>query len=532
MKRKPVKMKMLLLIGLCLLLFAAGCSKSNTTSTPSNSNTPSPSATPSASSSPDASGEPASNGPGEIAGGRPVTLLVDLHGWMPTINTEPTAENPTVFRSTQLIADEFMKMHPNVKIEWARTKPVGGLGGEVAEWLTTQVSAGTAPAITFTWGNAYQERGWYESLDADLDTPNQYLEGNTKWRDLFPSYLMQNRELVDAKNHVVAIPFALYSGPPTGYYINEDLFKAYNLEPPKTWEEQFEVAKVFKENGIIPFMPWGFFKSIELSHWNLAFSVGPSFAGALMDQTDYNKDGQIELAENIRAAKAGLFNPVEHAYARELYTELKRFYNEFLTPGWQTTDYTQMWNEGKVAMKEEGVWALPGENGNMERAFKFNLIPPPLMTEFASDDIKPLKIEFTEKGPFQPGPDLSLNILTPIVEKNPDMREAAVAFLKFLTIPENVSLAVIEQGAALGAVKGSEIPPLLNDWMNNQFPIVPQASWPGAFTDELSVAIHKEFELWVLGQTTDDVFFGKINDIQQKSADAAITSMKIDTTGW
>lgn len=261
----------------------------------------------------------------------------------------------------------------------------------------------------------------------------------------------------------------------------------------------------------------GLLQKIELSHWNIQFSVGPAYAGAIMDKTDYNKDGQIELAENIRAVKEGLYSPQEHDYAKEVYTELKRFYKDFLSPGWQDTDYTKLWNEGKVAMKEEGVWALPAENGNMERKFEFGLIPPPLVTEFTAKDIEPMKIEFTEKGPFQPGPDLSLNILKPVIENNPDLREAAVAFLKFLTLPENVSMAVVEQGAALGAVRGSEIPPLLNDWMNNQFPIVPKANWPGAFTDEQSVLMHKEFELWVLDKSSDETFFKKINDIQQKA---------------
>jgi raffinose/stachyose/melibiose transport system substrate-binding protein len=526
-KHNSRKAGMILSICLSFALVVSGCTGNNSKNEGQSSPSSSTPASSAASSSPEAS-----SGPKQIAEGRPVKLAVDLHGWMPTLNTEPTAENPNVFKSTQLIADEFMKLHPNVTIEWARTKPVGGLQTEVAEWLTTQVSAGTAPAITFTWGNAYQERGWYESLDADLDTPNEYLAGNEKWRDLFPDYLMKHRELVNANTNVVAIPFALFSGPPTGYFINKDLFAKYNVEPPKTWAEQFEVAKVFKENGIIPFMPWAFFKTIELSHWNIQFSVGPSYAGSLMDVTDYNKNGQVELVENIRAVKAGLYSPVEHDYAKEVYTELKRYYNEFLSSGWQSTDYTKLWNEGKVAMKEEGVWSLPAENSNMERTFEYGLIPPPLVTEFTATDAKPVEIKYTEKGPYQPGPDLSLNILKPIVEKNPDLREAAVAFLKFLTVPENVSMAVIEQGAALGAVKGAEIPPLLDDWMSNQFPIVPNTNWPGAFTDEQNVAVHKAFEIWVLDQSTDTVFFNKINDIQQKSADAAITSMNIDTTGW
>ena len=71
-------------------------------------------------SSDDNSNNPASNI--VINDGKPLTLLVDLNGLMPTTNTEPTEQQPTVFRSIQDIADEFCKMFPNVTIQWAYSK--------------------------------------------------------------------------------------------------------------------------------------------------------------------------------------------------------------------------------------------------------------------------------------------------------------------------------------------------------------------------------------------------------------------------
>ncbi|MFC3802762.1 ABC transporter substrate-binding protein [Cohnella sp. GCM10012308] len=511
-------------------LVASGCSggagNSEATATASQTASASQTATGSATASP----EGTDAGPKEIAGGRPVTLTVDLHGWMPTVNTEPTAENPTVFLSTQKIADAFMKLHPNVKIAWARTKPVGKLQNEIAEWLTTQISAGTAPAITFTWGNNYLDRDWYEPLGDALSTPDEYVAGNAKWSDLFPDYLMKHRSLVDNSKQPVAVPIVLYSGPATGYYYNKDLFESLGISPPKDWEEMFADAKILKEKGYVPFAQWGNFKQIELGQWNQQFSVGPFFAAALMDKTDYDKDGQVDTLETLRATKAGLFNAAEHDYAQEMYRQLKRMYTELLPAGWQNTDFSQPWNDGKVAMREEGLWALQAENGNKQRKFNYGVIPAPPITKSTSPDVA--DVQYTEKGPYQPDPDLSLNILKPIVKNNPDLKEAAVAFLKYLTVPENISMMVLEQGASLGAVKGSEIPPLLDDWMNNAFPIMPKASWPNAFTDEQGIALNKQFEMWVKGETDDAKFFAKSNEIQQKSADDYIKKMNIDTTGW
>ncbi|MDG0813808.1 extracellular solute-binding protein [Cohnella rhizosphaerae] len=287
--------------------------------------------------------------------------------------------------------------------------------------------------------------------------------------------------------------------------------------PPKDWEEMFADAKILKEKGYVPFAQWGNFKQIELGQWNQQFSVGPFFAAALMDKTDYDKDGQVDTLETLRATKAGLFNAAEHDYAQEMYRQLKRMYTELLPAGWQNTDFSQPWNDGKVAMREEGLWALQAENGNKQRKFNYGVIPAPPITKSTSPDVA--DVQYTEKGPYQPDPDLSLNILKPIVKDNPDLKEAAVAFLKYLTVPENISMMVLEQGASLGAVKGSEIPPLLDDWMNNAFPIMPKASWPNAFTDEQGIALNKAFEMWVKGETDDAKFFAKSNEIQQKSAD-------------
>ena len=57
-----------------------------------------------------------------INDGKPLTLLVDINGLMPTTNTEPTEQQPTVFRSIQDITDEFTEMFPNVRVQWAYSK--------------------------------------------------------------------------------------------------------------------------------------------------------------------------------------------------------------------------------------------------------------------------------------------------------------------------------------------------------------------------------------------------------------------------
>ena len=101
-------------------------------------------------------------GYGLINEGKPVTLRVDLHALMPSMNTEATVENPIVLRAAQDLADEFTQMYPNVTIEWIRDK---GAFGDWAQWLITQIAAETPPHITFMQGSTYSDRGWFITLD-------------------------------------------------------------------------------------------------------------------------------------------------------------------------------------------------------------------------------------------------------------------------------------------------------------------------------------------------------------------------------
>lgn len=461
----------------------------------------------------------------------PVKLVVDMHGWMPTVNTEPTAENPTVFLSPQKIADKFMEENPHITIAWARTKPVGGLEQELAEWFTTQINAGTVPAIAFSWGTKYQDRGWYLSLDEYLDTPNEYIEGNTKWRDLFPEYLWSNVNIAGVNGDILAIPIALFSGPATGYYYNKAAFADAGITKiPSTWEEMLSASKLLKAKGYIGIAPWSIFKKIDFASWVEQFCIGPSMAAALMSQTDYNKDGKVDATENLRGVKAGIFNPVDKPYAQEFFRQIKRYYTEVLEKGWENADYSTFWNEGKIGMREEGMWALQSENSNKVRVFDYGVFAaPPISkdtTEYASE------IKYTEKGPYQPDPDLQLNIMKDAVKDNPAMLDAAVKFLKFLTTPENISQLVLEHGADIGAVKGAEVPPILQEWLNQPFAIIPKASWPAAFTDDKNLVLDKNLEMWIKSSLTDAQFFKIVNDTQQAGADAFIKSTNVDTTGW
>ena len=141
------------------------------------------------------------------------------------------------------------------------------------------------------------------------------------------------------------------------------------------------------------------------------------------------------------------------------------------------------------------------------------------------------EVEYSN-GPYQPGPDLSLNIMKSAVKDNPAMLDAAVRFLKFLTKPENVSLICIENAGVLGAVKNTGHSNLIDEFISQKFPIMPNASWPAGFTDEYGDRLNRKFEEWVNGDITDQQFYAEVDNAQQKGAQAFVTNMGIDISLW
>lgn len=463
-----------------------------------------------------------------------IRLVVDLHGYTPSTNRTPTAEDPDVFNSTYYIAQAFMEENPDIEIVWARTKPVGGMDSEVAQWFTTQIAGGTVPAIAFSWGTRYQDRDWYLPLDEYLDEENSWPYGGyDTWREVVRDYLWQSSSVVNAVGQTVAVPVTVYPGSSTGYFYNKRAFEAAGIASvPTTWGEFISAVERLEAKNYVGVAPWLYFDTTTtFDAWVFQSVMSPSYTNAIFDQLDYDRDGVVTAAEQARACLEGLFSPagINGAIAKDLYYNLKYYYTQMLKTGWSSIDYNAQWLNGTVGIREEGLWALPEENSNTVRDFDFGVFVAPLVSTDSSPYVK--EIEYSD-GPYHPAPDLSLNIMKEAVKDDPAMLDAALRFLKYLTKPENVSLICVENGGVLGAVKGTTHSNLIDEFIRNRFPILPEASWPAGFTDEYGDRLNRTFEQWCNGTITDDVFFAEVDQNQFAGAKAFVANMKIDTAGW
>ena len=461
-----------------------------------------------------------------------IKLIVDLHGYTPSKSRIPTAEDPDVFNSTYFIAEAFMDENPDVEIEWAYTKPVGGLDAEIAQWFTTQIAGGTVPAIAFSWGTRYQERDWYLPLDDYLETEWTYSDDYDVWKDVFRDYLWQSASVVNAREEIVGLPITVFPGSATGYFYNKNIFQASGIESvPLTWNQFLTTAKTVKDNGYIGVAPWSLFNTSTIFDawvWGSIFSS--SFGGYVMEtkNTDYDGNGRVTAAEAARACLEGHFSTTQHEYAKEVYRLLKEYYTKTLEPSWGSIEYYGDWLDGNVGMREEGIWAIPVENST-HKEFDFGVFVAPLISTDTTPYVN--EIQFSN-GPHEPEPDLVVNIMKSGVQGKPEVLDAAIRFLKFLTQPDNVSMICLENAGVLGAVKNTGHSALIDEFIRQKFPISPNASWPSGFTDENKDVLNRMFESWLNNAITDAEFYRRVDDLQVAGAKDFIAKMGINTAGW
>lgn len=465
---------------------------------------------------------------GQLFGGKKITLLCDIGNYIPTLNTEANANSPTVYQSTQHLADEFTKMYPNVTIKWDRTK--AGFG-DWAQWMTTQIAAGTAPDIVFLQGSTYADKGWFERLNEYLDKPNIFISDNTKWKDTFPAYMWNSYMTSDAKGNIVAIPFTAYPGTATAYYYNKDIFQKVGVSVPKNWEEFISISKKINAAGYIAVAPWLLNKKIVVNNWDIQFSLGPVYADTFRSKWDFNNDSVMTQDELLRAEYEGLFYAENNPAVLDIYSQIKRKYTQVLQKGAQNTDYETLWTNGKVAMMEDGLWRLPTENANTKRKFEFGMFTPPIADTSTSQYAA--KIEYTD-GPYQPPIETSLNVVKPTVEKKGDgAEETAIRFIQWLTTPKNNSQIVLEKhGESIGVVKGTTIPPELNTWFKQKFPKIPSCQWVTGPTVDSTNTMSRYLEMWVDGYITDQQFKKEYDAALKAGINSQIQAMNIDTSTW
>ena len=462
-----------------------------------------------------------------------VSLLIDWHNFTPTPNTEPTEESPIVKKVVQTLTDQWLEDKPNVKVEWCHK-------GTEDEWLTVTYTAGVGPDTLFNYGGAELVLdGWAIPLDEIVQSPNYYETGSPVWYDMFPEYVFEKGGMCrDDYDRIVSIPASLNPGPATAFYYNKDIFNELGLEPQTDWDAFTEMVQTIREAGYVPIAPWGDPPEITLTAWVATQFLTPLYSKtASLDVADYDGDGVMSSQEKLRGIWEGKFYLENNPALSELYDKVFYWFTDVLNEGYDSIDYTQAWQNGEVAMKEDGLWALPGIASDTKRKFDFGMFPWPgtVDSEYATE------VTYTT-GPYNPTVSVAFNVMDPKLQDRPDYNvDYVVDWMKWMLTSENLSMQVEElNGEVIGAVKGCRVPGALKDWFTQQFPQMPLESRPGRPNNVESNEVEYKamMEMVVKGMMTHDEWLKQHDELMYKDIQMYVEQeqnkpdSELDMTDW
>ncbi|MFC4601595.1 ABC transporter substrate-binding protein [Cohnella hongkongensis] len=502
---------------LVLLLFAltlTACSGNNGGSA-ADGGSPSPSSPSSAS----ASGQPDDN--------KPVKLRITPQMFTPTEDKTPTEGTPVPRVALDKIIADFTAENPHITVEILKA-PTSSQE-EYLTWMTTKIASGDAPEITWATDTPQNMvgKGWLLPIDDYLDQPNPYVDANTKWLDTFT-----NAEIIqkhsDGKRYTVPIMQA--AGDSTAFFYNIDIFEELNLAVPNTWGELVSSLNTIKDAGYIPIIPSVENKGPTL--WQMNQVSVPIMTHNFVEEFNYTgaaTPGDMVGDEWVRAIRKGIVSQ-DKPEIQEVWRQYKAFAATW-PEGWATQDMKPLWQQGKAAVREGGMWELSSELSDTKRTFRWGMFSKP----FIGSDSTPLAPDYEkQKGfPINTQAMFNLAIVKPSVEKS-DSTAAAVKFLQYLTKADVNEYLVNEIPAGRPTVKGAATLALFDGIKDAESPVLPEINfgmnvW---FDSEANDAVRRNVTNWIANKMDDNTFFSNIEKAFQTGADQVIASQKLDTSKW
>ncbi|WP_044749167.1 ABC transporter substrate-binding protein [Bacillus alveayuensis] len=223
----------------------------------------------------------------------------------------------------------FEEKHPDIPVENAAV--AGGAGTNAKAVLASRMQGNDPPATFQVHGGAELNEGW---VAAGKMEPLNDLYEQEGWMDKFPQSLI---EMVSKDGKIYSVPVNIHRGNVLWY--NKKIFADNGLEPPKTFEEFFQVADQLKAKGITP-LALG-----DKEPWTATHLFETVLLGTL-GADDYKKLWTGELS----------FDDPQVKQAVETFKKMLDYVNaDHSSRNWQ--DASQLVAKGEAAMNVMGDWA-------------------------------------------------------------------------------------------------------------------------------------------------------------------------------
>jgi raffinose/stachyose/melibiose transport system substrate-binding protein len=400
------------------------------------------------------------------------------------------------------VAEKFEALHPDTHVEFVGTPTV-------REWLVTQLSAGLAPDILQVnveevWQDV--QKGWYLPLDAYLERPNPFVKpgspGAEQWWDLFKyQAITRGKAAPDGKSYCIS-----YDMIETGIFYNKDIFKRLGLEVPKDWQEFDALQQRLAEAGYTPLLvpiwsaaDWG----VDLVFDQLYYPILPGIDLVQDPVREKYLQGYLDWDEICFLRTKGFFTRDDPRWV-ELWRIIKawrRHWNKDLT----TADPLRLFITQKGAMHWASSFTVQKLARDPDMPFEWGVFYPP--------PIPPSVSPYADGHPMCVigGAAMQYTVTNTAFSDTGDPATSerlkrVIAFLQFMTTPENAEHVINEVLSLLPNVKGAEPLPELEFFDEVLRRRYTTTKWVYTFDMRFNEIFSRMLELYLAGGVNEDEY--------------------------
>lgn len=380
-----------------------------------------------------------------------IVIYVDGGGANGNFNTtasmEKSPENPNPYNTLEVLANEYMELHPEVKIVINNNS----LNSD-RESIVSLLSVEEAPHLLFMISPdelADAQNEWIVDLTDYLDQPNTYCKedepGYTKWKDMYNEKELLATQASDDRYYKACLEKI-----PIGILYNKSIFEAAGItEVPDTFGDLLKAQKQISENtGVIPYFP-------IYTWYDIVLEV--SIFADLFDQFDaIDHNGFISKEEIARAYTKGLWgissNP--QTEAEKMYKEYFKLMKEktkYYPKAWESYEALDEFLKGNVAMIEATGGYMVQVDKNETKGFDVGVFGFPTLSE--EDSV------YGGNGVYRGTAGLTTGyyVTNRAVKEGQETVDACVDFLKYLSAPKNNDRLVNDLGLGLPLSPNAQI---------------------------------------------------------------------------
>ncbi|MBD2867150.1 ABC transporter substrate-binding protein [Paenibacillus arenilitoris] len=405
--------------------------------------------------------------------------------------------------------DEYMKLHPNVKIEHLY-QPLANNGYD--KLLDTQFVSHEAPdamQLNKYSMRKYADQDYLALLDGPMQQLSAYNDSAARWVDTFAGGEKGFTTLKSFNKYGAITSIPVDGGPGANpvqpFYYNKDMFdKAGIAELPETWAELIEACRKLEAAGFDALAADG----NRFMQWITTYvgnQLEPGHVPGLFEEKYRIPELKGDMdAIALLTGKYKADNPVE---AAEL--AIIKDFSQYWQDGWAAVNEDQAKQAfllGKTAMYMSGNWDYSYFEQNV-KGFAFGIIPFPVITK----ETTPFASEMLPVAGDQQSYGWSVN---KDLENDPDKLKVVIDLFQFLTGKETQK-KMSDAGVFVPVVSGVSTPDKVKPFIataNNKIPTV------DIFSGPLFALANDNKAILQVYLTTDEDTAGTMERLHQQAA--------------